>query len=67
MTSHLSRIREIIAAVRARDVDGSVKVLVGGYPFSFVDGLWKEIGADGTGRSAVEAVEVGNRLVDTGN
>ncbi|PKO19828.1 cobalamin B12-binding domain protein [candidate division BRC1 bacterium HGW-BRC1-1] len=62
MTFHLRQVREIIAAVRASPSARSVKILVGGYPFSVVTGLWTEIGADGSGISASGAVDVGNQL-----
>lgn len=61
MIPHITLIRETIDAVRAQDP--SVKILVGGYPFSIVSSLWREVGADGTAASASEALKVGTRLV----
>ena len=63
MTFHLRQVREIIAAVRESRSAHSVKILVGGYPFSVVTGLWMEIGADGSALSASGAVEAANQLV----
>lgn len=61
---HLAALGETIDAIRAAPGCERVRVLVGGPPFNRVPNLWKEIGADGWARDAVEAVEVGNRLVD---
>lgn len=62
MTFNLSQAQDAIAAVRAKH-DSAVKIIVGGYPFTVVEGLWKEIGADGSAHSASEAVRLGNKLV----
>jgi methanogenic corrinoid protein MtbC1 len=56
MTFHLPTLREVIGEVRASKA-GGVRILVGGYPFNLAPGLWRDIGADGTGRDAAEALE----------
>jgi len=56
MTSHISSLSEIIEAVRSDSELDHVKILVGGYPFLVIDNLWKDLGADGYGRDANEAV-----------
>lgn len=61
---HLVALGEAIEAIRAAPGCERVRVLVGGPPFNRVPTLWKEIGADGSARDAVEAVALGNRLVE---
>jgi methanogenic corrinoid protein MtbC1 len=50
------RAAEVIAALRQDPDTAGVKVLVGGYPFHVSPSLAKWIGADGTARSAEDAV-----------
>jgi len=54
---------ELIDAVRGNPVTATTKILVGGPPLRQVPQLWRELGADGCARSAVEAVARGNELV----
>ena len=63
MTFHLGLVRELIAAARNTSTIARTKILVGGGPFNLVPDLWKEIGADGYGRDAIEAVHVAGQLV----
>ena len=62
LDSHLDAAREALDAVDPLRQRG-LKVLVGGAPFRTKPELWSEIGADGFGRDAREAVEVGLGLV----
>jgi MerR family transcriptional regulator, light-induced transcriptional regulator len=64
MTFHVSETRRLIEAVRSQPECSKVKILVGGYPFNIAPDLWKEIGADGYGSDAVDAVAVANRLLE---
>ncbi len=63
ITYHVSAVAALIADVRASSRGGSVKILVGGYPFNVAPGLYKSVGADGTAPNAQEAVWVAERLV----
>jgi methanogenic corrinoid protein MtbC1 len=57
MSFHLKAVADLIAATRgARNCP---LILVGGAPFNSVPGLWKDVGADGFGRDAAEAIAVG--------
>lgn len=47
------RVRDLVAALRARGA--RARVLVGGAPFRFDPGLWREVGADACGERASEA------------
>jgi methanogenic corrinoid protein MtbC1 len=53
---------ELIDQLRGAPAD-DIKVIVGGHPFNIAPKLWRELGADGTAPSAVEAVAIGNQLV----
>ena len=60
MTTHIHSVRDLIALVHANP-GIQVKILVGGYPFNVMPTLWQQVGADGYGRDAEEAVIVGNQ------
>lgn len=60
---HVSRVYELVRAIRADPNTARTPVIAGGYPFSLVPNLWKCIGADAGAASADEAVEKVNRLV----
>lgn len=50
------KVREVCERLKARDTQ--IKVIVGGAPFRFDAGLWREVGADATGCDAAEAVSI---------
>ncbi len=54
---------DLIDAVHRNASLAKTKVLVGGPPFKSVEGLWRELGADGCAFSATEAVKLGNSLL----
>lgn len=45
-------------------MQSEVKLLVGGAPFLMDNNLWREVGADGMGRTASEAVEMVTQLME---
>lgn len=55
--SHARFARDLVAALRASTIGSSVRILVGGQPFSRVPELWRQIGADGMAADARGAVE----------
>ncbi len=63
MPVHISRVNELIQAIRADPDTAKTRIIAGGYPFSLVPGLWKCMGADAGAVSADEAVVKANRLV----
>ncbi len=65
IAAHLSKVREMIAALRREAATSRVRILVGGYPFNIDRDLWRRIGADGCGCDAKEAVALGNALAET--
>ena len=54
--TNIEQARRIITAVRSSPVTSGVMVLVGGRAVIEKEGLWRELGADGGGRDAAEAV-----------
>jgi methylmalonyl-CoA mutase cobalamin-binding domain/chain len=66
MPFHVRAVAALVAAVRSEEACKTVKVLVGGYPFTRAPDLWQRVGADGSARHAHEAVALANRLVTTG-
>jgi len=59
---HVGPAAELIDAVRRAMPERHVPILVGGFPFQLVPGLWRVVGADGEAPNAVEAVRVGEML-----
>ena len=62
MASHLPQVDYLIRSLRGDTDTRQVKIIIGGYPFNIVPGLWQKIGADAYAASADEAVRAGNRL-----
>jgi methanogenic corrinoid protein MtbC1 len=62
---HLSKVSEIIEAVKADPRCGDIRILVGGYPFNVAPDLWRDIGADGYAADALRTVDLANQLVQT--
>jgi len=60
---HVRAATDLIAAIRRDETTKDVRVLIGGRIFDQVDGLWKDVGADGTARNAREGVTEAIRLV----
>ncbi|MBA9077807.1 methanogenic corrinoid protein MtbC1 [Rufibacter quisquiliarum] len=63
MTFHVQALKDIIRAVRAAEDLQEIKIMVGGYPFNLEEELWREVGADGYGANAKEAMELALGLV----
>jgi methanogenic corrinoid protein MtbC1 len=63
MVYHVKAVKSLIEKVRATSGFEKVKIMVGGYPFKLDPELWKKIGADGFADSALEALDVANKLV----
>jgi methanogenic corrinoid protein MtbC1/DNA-binding XRE family transcriptional regulator len=54
---------DLVSAIRSNPAFRTTKIMVGGRAFHSRPFLWQEIGADGTGRDAQEAVRTANTLV----
>lgn len=61
MTFHLSSLHAAIRELRAR---GAVRIMVGGRPFRLLPDLWQRLGADGSAKDALGAVELATRLLE---
>lgn len=66
MTFHVSRVAELIAALRQAGEIKHTPVLVGGYPFNIAPDLWQRVGADGYAPDAQQAVEAAERMLGGG-
>lgn len=66
LAAHVSQVADLISALRAGPRPFAAKIIVGGYPFNLVEGLWAQVGADGFARNAHEAGAVAARLVEAG-
>jgi methanogenic corrinoid protein MtbC1 len=64
MCYHIPHLHRLILSLRDDRETASVKILVGGYPFNLVHGLWQKIGADAYATSAQDAVRAVNRMMD---
>ncbi|MBN1418478.1 MAG: cobalamin-dependent protein [Planctomycetes bacterium] len=62
LSIHLPAVRATIRAVRAAGGGRAIQILVGGQAFAGAPDLWRDVGADGTGRTAVEAIQCADRL-----
>ncbi len=62
MASHIPVVHYFVRSLRADPKTRDVKIIVGGYPFTLVPELWKQIGADAYAGDAGEAVIIANRL-----
>ncbi|MDZ7717009.1 MAG: cobalamin-dependent protein [Balneolaceae bacterium] len=60
---HISKAENLIEKIRSENEFENLKIIVGGYPFKIVPGLWKKIGADASAGSASEAIETANKLI----
>lgn len=63
MPRHLPDVQYLIRSLRGDEKTEGIKIIVGGYPFRIVPGLWKQIGADAYAGDAEEAVVVASHLV----
>jgi 5-methyltetrahydrofolate--homocysteine methyltransferase len=61
LTTTMPEMRRSIQVLKAKGLKGKVKVMVGGAPVSAA--FAKEVGADGYGADAAEAVELARRLI----
>ncbi|MBD3341656.1 MAG: cobalamin-binding protein [Candidatus Lokiarchaeota archaeon] len=66
MSKHISEVTKLIQQIRQTEVK-DIKIIVGGYPFNLIAKLWKEVGADGFARDALNAVKIGEELVGVVN
>jgi 5-methyltetrahydrofolate--homocysteine methyltransferase len=64
LTTTMPEMRRSIQVLQEKGLKGKVKVMVGGAPVS--ESFAREIGADGYGADAAEAVELARRLIAAG-
>lgn len=62
MTYNIGKVRHAIERIRSSLFHADLKIIVGGFPFRTSPGLWKQVGADGFGSNAREALFVAGIL-----
>ncbi len=63
MPSRLPEVQYLIRSLRADTATAHVKIIIGGYPFTILPDLWKQVGADAYAAGADDAVAVANQLI----
>ena len=63
MGHNVNQVLYLVEEIRRDPELAGLKIVVGGYPFNEVEGLWKEVGADGYAKDAEFAVSVANDLI----
>lgn len=63
----LREVGDLLDGIRRAPELKSVKIIVGGAPFNLIPDLYRELGADATAESAMEAVTAANRFFDSGS
>jgi methanogenic corrinoid protein MtbC1 len=63
MPSRLPDVQYLIRSLRADATTAHVKIIIGGYPFTVIPDLWKQVGADAYAADADDAVAAANRLI----
>ncbi len=63
MGFNVRHVRDLVAMIRADPALLDLKVVVGGFPFNTVEGLWASVGADAHARDAEGAVSTMNRIL----
>jgi 5-methyltetrahydrofolate--homocysteine methyltransferase len=61
LTTTMTNMKEIVDAIKASDLKGKVKVMVGGAPLT--QAFCDEIGADGYAPDAASAADLAKKLV----
>jgi methanogenic corrinoid protein MtbC1 len=59
---YLSDLHYLIRSLRADPATAQVRIIVGGFPFTIIPDLWRQVGADAVAVSAEEAVSAAGRL-----
>lgn len=66
IAGHLSKVAELIEAVRQDPGCRRVRILVGGYPFNLDAHLWRRLRADGSAIDSEQAILAADRLIGVG-
>ena len=61
MTYHIKAVRQVIRALRNSDIGDAMRIVVGGYAFRSAESLWRDVGADGFAKDALEMMELMRR------
>jgi MerR family transcriptional regulator, light-induced transcriptional regulator len=66
IATNVGEVATLIDAMRASEVGGYIKILVGGSPFNTDPNLWSTVGADACARDAEQAIAATHRLLTGG-
>jgi methanogenic corrinoid protein MtbC1 len=58
MTFHVNSVRQLTLALRGSNITPLPRILVGGYAFRLAPELWRDVGADGFAKDALETIEM---------
>jgi len=62
MTFHLEAVAAMVRALRSSQETRETPIMAGGHAFNLEPDLWRDVGADGHGRDAEEALAIAGRL-----
>lgn len=60
---HITKVESLIKKIRDNNSLDSVRIMVGGYPFTLVHDLWRKVGADASAPNAKEAIRLANNMI----
>lgn len=63
MPFHITKVQSLIKKIRNNSSLDNVKIMVGGYPFTLVQDLWRKVGADASATDAKEAIKIANKMI----
>ncbi len=63
MPFHITKVQSLIKKIRNNISLDNVKIMVGGYPFTLVQDLWRKVGADAFAPDAKEAIQLANNMI----
>lgn len=63
MPFHIAKVQSLIKKIRDNISFNHVKIMVGGYPFTLVQDLWRKVGADAFAPNAKKAIKLANNMI----
>ncbi|MEO8415722.1 MAG: cobalamin-dependent protein [Ginsengibacter sp.] len=62
MSFNIAKVESLIKKIRNNISIANLKIMVGGYPFTLVQDLWRKVGADASAPTAKEAIKIANNM-----
>jgi len=63
MPFHITKVQSLIKTIRNNSSFDNIKIIVGGYPFTLAQDLWRKVGADAFAPDAKEAIKLANNMI----